>query len=146
MSYTDDPENNAVDRVRLTVGDIDPCDELLSDEVYKFALTNNNDDEIKASIQILKHIVAMLANSMTEKTGEVFLKANERYKQYKELLDTLIKDPSTSFMRAGAGYTGGIYQSEIDANNNNSNTVKPPFKLGWSTNINRYSGGYYERY
>lgn len=115
MSFTNDPINNPIDEIRLMVGDIDPYDELLSDQVYKY-LYYQNDTKRKAAVEALKFIVNMLASCVTEKAGGLFVKDSERFEQYSKLLSRYTKDPTFSLLAPAMPYAGGI--SVIDMENN----------------------------
>ncbi len=131
MSYTGDPVNNPTDRIRLNVGDTDPFEESLSDNEYAYALSLNTDEngvtnEAQASIQALKWLVAKYADYVTEKAGTLFIKESEKFSQYKQLLESLTRDPSMMLLKSGEAYAGGISVSDMeqrysDTDNNMSN-------------------------
>lgn len=129
MSYTDDPANNVIDRLRLKTGDTDPLDEGLSDDVYQFLLDTNDQNENVAALEALKALVAKYANCVTEKAGGLFIKGSEKYEQYKKQLEEA-SNPVNGFMTTGAGFTGGIYCDDMATNAGNSNINHNPFSLG----------------
>ncbi len=133
MSFTNDPLNSVTDRLRLKVGDIDPYDEGLTDEIYEYLYDKHNSNENRAALEALKMLVFKYANYVTEKAGGVFVKDNDKYVQYKELLDKVTKDPSFSFLEAGKPFAGGINLGER-LNNPSSN----PFYVG-QTSLDRTS-------
>lgn len=132
MSYTNAPSTNIIDRVRLITGDTDIDDEGYGDEVYQFALdryVGNSNAETLAALDVLKMLVAKYATYTTEKAGGLFQKGSEKYQQYKDLLDMLTKDPTTSIIKAGAGFTGGISIYARDTNRNNPDRRANPFSF-----------------
>jgi hypothetical protein len=128
MSYTGDPVNSATDRVRLSVGDTDILEEGLTDEVYQFALDKHDGNESLAALECLKYLVAEYANFVEEKTGGVFVKESDRYRQYNDLLNRLTKDPSYSLLSAGVPFAGGISVSDREENCNNPDAVFVSYK------------------
>ena len=116
MSFTGDPANSVTDRLRLNVGDTDILEEGLTDEVYQFTLDKHVGSESLASLEALRYLVSKYANFVDEKTGGVFVRESDKYKQYKELLDRLTKDPSFSLLSAGLPFAGGISVSDQEAN------------------------------
>ncbi len=84
MAYTGDPTGSATDRVRLTIGDTDIHEELLTDEIYSFLLVQNSDNENATALAALQYIVARFASSVTEKVGEVFSTGNLEKAQVKD--------------------------------------------------------------
>lgn len=115
MSFTNDPINNPIDEIRLMVGDIDPYDELLSDQVYKYLYYQNNTKR-KAAVEALKFIVNMLASCVTEKAGGLFVKDSERFEQYSKLLSRYTKDPTFSLLAPAMPYAGGISITDMENN------------------------------
>jgi hypothetical protein len=112
MSYTNDPMNSVIDRIRLKVGDTDEVDEGLSDEVYEYLYESQGKNENRAALEALKMLVFKYARYITEKAGGLYVKESEIYDHYKELLDRATKDPSFSFLLAGVAFAGGINRQE----------------------------------
>lgn len=127
MSYNDDPSNSAIDRVRLKVGDTDPDEVGLSDEVYQFLLTKNDNDENLTAVEALEFLVAKYAAYVTEKAGGLFVKESEKYQQYRDLLDLFTRDPRTSLNGGGKAFAGGISNSDIAARGSNPDRRGSPF-------------------
>lgn len=134
MPFTNDPANSVVDRIRLAVGDIDEFEEGLSDEIYQYIVDKNTENSVvnegAASLEALRGLVAKYANYVTEKAGGLFVKESERYDHYRDLLELWTKNPTAGFMTIGAGFAGGIYKDSMDANLNNTNANRNPFRLG----------------
>lgn len=119
MSYTGDPSNSATDRLRLMIGDVDPLEEGLTDEVYQYVLTKNEGNENRTALECLRYLVAKYANYVTEKAGGLFVKDSERYEQYSKLLRDLTNNPSMSLMSPAEPFGGGVYLKDIEANKSN---------------------------
>lgn len=120
MSFTGDPVNRVSDRLRLMIGDTDPLEEGLTDEVYEYVLSKNDNNENRAALECLRYLVAKYANFVTEKAGGLFVKDSERFEQYSKLLRDLTSNPSMTLMKAGKPFGGGVYQKDIDDNASNS--------------------------
>lgn len=133
MSFTNDPANNPVDRLRLIVGDTDPYEVGLSNDVYNYVLDKNANDEKKSALECLKYLVSKYASYVTEKAGGLFVKESEKFKQYNDLYNRFTKDPSFSLLEAGLPYAGGISNSDIkdNAENPDNNLNNPiPQEVG----------------
>lgn len=139
MAFTNDPLNSLVDRTRLMVGDIDEYEEGISDEIYQYIIdkhtTDGATDEIQAALEALRALVAKYANYVTEKAGGLFSKESEKYEQYKDLLNEWTKNPSSGFMKVGAGFAGGIYVDDMQQNAAVSNNNLDPFYIGQKSRI-----------
>lgn len=131
MSFTNDPINNPIDRIRLIVGDSDPCEEGLADDIYLYLLDKHSGSENKAALEALRYLVTQYANYVTEKAGGLFVKESEKYKQYKELLNMYTKDPTNSLLKAGLPFAGGISKSDIEDNacNPDNNLIDSQIKV-----------------
>lgn len=134
MAFPDDPldpENVAVDRVRLSIGDTDPDALILSNDLYEYFLLSNNDKEGQATISALKHLVAKYAKYIDEETGDVDIKLSQLYKQYKNLLDLYTNDPTFSVIGSPVPYAGGISKSDLEKYECNDDNLFSPIKQGW---------------
>lgn len=112
MSFTNNPAEVLIDRLRLKVGDTDEFEEGLSDETYEY-LYSVHLNENRTALEALKMLVFHYARYVTEKAGGLFVKEAEKYDHYKQLLDLVTKDPTFSFLTAGKPYAGGITQSDL---------------------------------
>lgn len=116
MSFTNNPAERAVDRMRLATGDIDEYEEGLTDEVYEYLLTANNNNESLAVVAALKYLIAKYSNYVTEKAGQLFVKESERVEQYQKLFKMYTANPSTMILKQGVPFAGGISHSDMDTN------------------------------
>tara|TARA_R110000803_G_scaffold13482_1_gene37868 strand:- start:16356 stop:16826 length:471 start_codon:yes stop_codon:yes gene_type:complete len=140
------PENNPVDRVRLLVGDIDPGDLELIEDLYIYFLDANAQDEPKAAVQALKALVAKYAKAMEEVVGDVEVKLQQRYRGYSDLLDKFLKDPAYGVLGTINLYAGGLSFSEKRTDALNSDLRNSPFTVGSATSRSsgEYSAPYYK--
>jgi hypothetical protein len=113
MAFTNDPTNSALDRVRLTVGDTDIYDPLLSDEVYQYFIDTTS-SEGAAALKAIDAIIAMAARLVDETTDEVSAKWSQLYDQYKALKKDLVTNPSLSGGASGSIIITGSRSEETD--------------------------------
>lgn len=130
MSFTSNPLDNPLDRLRLITGDTDPCEEGLVDDIYRYVLTKHSGNEKLAALECLGYLVAKYASYVTEKAGGLFIKESEKFEQYSKLHSMYTKNPSFSLYSAGAPYAGGISLSDMESNtsdtdNNLTNSTIP---------------------
>lgn len=125
-----DPANNAVDRVRIIVGDVDPGDVEMVEDLYIYFLDSNAQDESLAAIQALKALVAKYAKAMEEIVGDVEVKFQQRYQGYSDLLDKLLKDPSFGLLGVVTPYAGGLSFTEKRTDALDSDLRGSPFSVG----------------
>lgn len=128
MAFPLDPSTDPIARVRLRVGDVDELMLGLEDNIYQYLLDTYEQNENKAALEALKMLVAKYANYVTEKAGGLFVKENDKYEQYKELLDDALNNPSLGFLTSGEPFAGGIDPYERVCGSPSSN----PFSLGYT--------------
>tara|TARA_R110000823_G_scaffold261418_10_gene382209 strand:- start:13455 stop:13928 length:474 start_codon:yes stop_codon:yes gene_type:complete len=141
-----DPATNAVDRVRLLVGDVDPGDVEFVEQLYIYFLDSNAQDENLSAIQALKALVAKYAKAMDEVVGDVQITLKQRYEGYKDLLDTYLKDPAFGFLGTIQPYAGGLSYSEGRTDQLNTDLRGVSFSVGSSKNRGQlgYDAAYYK--
>lgn len=145
MGYTNDPANSVIDRLRLKTGDIDPYEEGLTDEVYEYVYLKQGLNENRAALEALRMLVVKYAHYCTERSGQYLIEAEEKYQNFKDLLDRAIRDPGYGFLpdlpdnglppvvdpddpSSSGGYAGGLTVRERYGENRSSN----PLRLGES--------------
>lgn len=136
MAFPDDPldpENIAIDRIRLLIGDTDPDDLLISNDLYDYFLSSNQDQESQATIKALQYLVAKFARYVNEEIGDHEIDYSSLYTHYKELLSKYTNDPKFSIIGSFKPYCGGISLSDIEANKSDSDNNINPFHQGWFT-------------
>ena len=131
MSFTDDPQNSIVDRLRLLTGDVDNNDILLSNDVYEYIISENTVDDTlninAATIQAIRAIVKLTAKFTTEKSGGEFAKWEVIHKQYLDLLKRAIGGGPDSLLNVGLPYAGGISVQDICDNIYDLDSNRNPF-------------------
>jgi len=137
MPFTGDPVNNAIDRVRLMVGDTDPQFEFLDDSTYQFVLDKNNDNEKSAARESARYILAYIARFTRERTGDIEVYGKEFFENYRQLLMDLINNPNFSDVLP-MPYAGGISKQDMLDNNNKIDNNHTQFYIGYSTSTPTY--------
>ena len=125
-----DPANNAVDRVRLIVGDVDSGDVEFVEDLYIYFLDSNSQDEPQAALQALKALVAKYSKAMNEIVGDVEVDLKQRYEGYQDLLEKLLKDPAFGILGVSVPYAGGLSFTEKRTDALDSDLRGSPFTIG----------------
>lgn len=132
MPYTGDPANSATDRLRLRVGDTDPFEEELSDAEYQYFLDSTTTED-EAYVAVLRTLVAKYAQYTRERAGQVEVYGQDRYKNYKQLLDdTTSGDPRKGLGKIGPGISGGVSKERIKIVRANPDSNSTDTYRGWS--------------
>ena len=122
-----DLTNSAVDRVRTRCADFEDVP-ILTDDVYQYYITKNNNNEDAATKECAFVILGWLArNSTYSKINVLIEDGKNAYLHYKDYLLAITKDLSMSNMVINP-YAGGVSKSDMQANNDNpDNNVRPSF-------------------
>ena len=123
MSYTGDPRNNPVDRVRLVVGDTLP-DPILDDETYLYLLDKYKQNENRASIAAAQMILFNLTRYTRERAGDIEVYGQDYFNNYRKTLQDWLKHPQFNESLA-MPYAGGISRQDMANNAADSDTLKP---------------------
>lgn len=142
MPFTGDPANNAIDRVRLMVGDTDPAYEFLDDTTYQYLLDKHSQNEKQAALEAARYILSYIARFTRERTGDIEVYGNEFFKNYRDWLLELINNPNFGTINA-MPYAGGISKSDMLSNDQNSDNVRPVPYEGFSTDKHVYEENVY---
>lgn len=137
MSFTNDPANNAIDRIRLIVGDTMLEIEYLTDETYQYLLDKYSNNETSAALEAARYILGSLARFSRQRTGDIEVYGAEMFKNYKDFLVELIRNPQLLLSRAEA-YAGGISKSDMAAHDSNPDNLPPTFYRGFTTGTRVY--------
>lgn len=137
MAFTNNPATNPIDRLRLIVGDTMVEIEYLSDETYQYLLTKYENNETPAALEAARYILGSLARYSRQRTGDIEVYGAEMFKNYKDFLVELIRNPQMLLDRAQA-YAGGISKSDMQANDANPDNVPPRFYRGFTEGIRVY--------
>lgn len=129
MAYTGNPSCVKTDAVRLLIGDIYPDMEVLSDTEYDYYLTKNNNNIMRSALDAAWAICFKLSRWTRERTGDIEVYGAEWARNYRAVLTEFIRNPNTSVSLA-MPYAGGISKSDMKANNENADNVRPMAYLG----------------
>lgn len=123
MPFTGNPATNAIDRVRLLVGDVFSDFEILDDTTYQYFLDKNDGDETKAAVDAAKVIRYQIAKAPTRETAGKYEVWSDFAALYTAALNDLI-DRGESSLYVGIPYAGGISRQDMWKNNRNRDNVR----------------------
>lgn len=141
MAYTGNPSTNAVDRIRLAVGDIWDDMELLTDADYQYFLDRNDGNENRATMDALRALLFKLGRMTRERTGDIEVYGSDWFNNYYKMLLLLLKDPNAAISLA-VPYAGGISRSDMMRNDMNSDNVVREINIGYNQSRRLYSDDY----
>ena len=128
MTYSyDASEATTLDVIRGRTGDTDSTDVLLANETITAILTAMSGDEGAATVECLRRIVAKLARKATQ-TSKIKMSSSIAAKLdfYKELL---AEAKESNGLYSGP-YVGGVLQSDVDLDLDNTDVIQPGFAVG----------------
>ena len=134
MAYSNDPIYNAVDRIRLLVGDTHNDVEFLDDGVYEYLLNKHKDNETRTAVEAAQYILGKISRWTRERAGEVEVYGGDFFKNYSEYLNKFITNPSgtASLVLSNIkGYVGGVSVSDMRQNRANPDNIKPRVYRGF---------------
>lgn len=137
MPYTNDPANSAIDRVRLIVGDIWDDMEMLSDADYQYFLDKYNGKENRAALDAARAILFKLARLTRERTGDIEVYGSEWFKNYRNALQDIVKNPELS-LSVAMPYAGGISKADMANNDSNTDNVVRETYIGFTVGRKLY--------
>ncbi len=137
MPYTGNPATNAIDRVRLIVGDTWSDMEMLSDADYAYFLSKYNGRENRAALDAARSILFKIARFSRERTGDIEVYGSEWFKNYKAALELMIKNPDLA-VSVTMPYAGGISKYDMWKNDQNSDAVVGEIFSGYTINRKLY--------
>lgn len=141
MPYTGNPRTNAVDRIRLAVGDIWDDMEMLTDDDYEYFLERNEGNENRATMDAIRAILFKLARMTRERTGDIEVYGSDWFNNYYKMLLLLLKDPNAALSLA-VPYAGGISRSDMLRNDLNCDNVVREINIGYSASRRLYDCDY----
>ena len=121
-SSTDISTNLA--KVRLLIGDTATADQQMTDEEINFFI-DNEQTIYMAAYRCALALVAHYARRVDKEMGDLKLLAAQRHRHYMRLAEQLLKKNVPGIPSAG-----GVWQTEKDNLEDNTDWVKPSFKLG----------------
>ncbi|XAO54231.1 hypothetical protein [Yersinia phage vB_YenM_P778] len=125
--YTNDPINNAFDRVRVYITDTDNNELLVEQSIIEFFLRESKGNEKQAAIKCLNYLIFTIAKMADEKVGGVYMRNADRIKNMKLVLDDL---KSTIGHGIGGAYAGGISVCDIRNRRCAPDSIKKPTRTG----------------
>lgn len=90
-TYSGNPGDSPKDEVRYLLGDTVEKNPLLSDEEILYELSKT-DSPAKAAYKAGKKALALLAKEISQEVGPFKMKLENRYSQYKQIVDSLEND------------------------------------------------------
>lgn len=141
MPYTGNPSTNAVDRIRLAVGDIWDDMEMLTDADYQYFLDRYDGNENRATMEAVKALLFKLARMTRERTGDIEVYGSDWFNNYYKMLMLLLKDPNAALSLA-VPYAGGISRSDMLKNDMNCDNVIREINIGYSASRRLYDCDY----
>lgn len=95
FTYTGDPANNEIDRVRFMIGDTNPDDGLLTDSEISYLLAKAASPE-EAAYKATGNIIAKLAREVDYQIGPEKVSASQMLLNFQKLRQQLSKHVTTS--------------------------------------------------
>lgn len=132
MAYTD------VQKVRLSVGDIDPSLPILSDTDYEYFLEKNNNNITRAGLDAARSVLLVLSQR-TDETVDIFsVRGSKAAESYRLALQLFLRDPSMNpVLQNCQGWFGGTSNTDIldNLNNADNNLVTLPSDSPYNINL-----------
>lgn len=112
----------SLDWIRYTIGDTDPEIPLMSDEEISSSLTLFNNNKVSTAKECMNHILLQLSLSAVDYSiGPESVKASQRYKQYKDRYDLLMRTTFAANYNISVEDSKGIF--EIGMMDNHSEVI-----------------------
>lgn len=129
-TYTNKPSTVNRDAVRFLIRDIDDSNPLITDEEITFALSEESNIYLAASM-IAVSLGAKFAGKADKAVGDLKITYKSSADAYKQLADTLrVRGNRTSALP----FAGGISQSQKETVRLDSDRVAPSFRRGITDN------------
>lgn len=122
MAYSGNPKDCAADRIRLMIGDTLP-QPILDDETYEYLLLKYK-NENKAALFAGQMVMFNLSRYTRERTGDIEVYGAEYFNNYRKALKDWLSNPNFGESVA-MPYAGGISRSDMIANAEDTDTLKP---------------------
>jgi len=132
MAYTGSPATSAVDRVRISVGDIDTTLVFLDDATYEYYLDKNNGNEKRKARKLNPVILFSLAKMRRERAYMVEVYGADTFNNYMQALKLALANPAIYDVEF-TPYAGGISRSDMQANSDDNDTLSPKIYRGVTT-------------
>lgn len=128
MPYSDDPQNEPVDEVRLLVGDTSTTAPDLSDNAMEYFLTEEGNNVVRAAARAAEALAGIYAKKAEERrVGPLWLRSfSDKSSKYLKLAKTLWSRASR--LGTVGPYAGGISITDKNARIANTDRVVPAFR------------------
>lgn len=130
--YTGNPATSAIDRVRIKTGDIDTSLVFLDDATYQYYLTKNNNNENRTARELMPIILFSLAKMRRERAYMCEVYGADTFNNYMQALKLALANPAIYDVEF-TPYAGGISRSDMQANNDDNDTLSPKIYRGVTT-------------
>lgn len=114
FTYTNDPANSTLDRVRVLLGDIDSTVPLVTDEVLNYYISENSTAE-GAAADAADHLAAKYAIDVNNTNVSLSVSAGERHRQFRALAADLRSRRNIKALMNATILVGGISKTERDS-------------------------------
>ena len=122
-NYTNDPENNTTDEIRLLIGDTDSTDEQLSDEELAYYIAQEG-DIYAAAASAARGLAANFARKADKEVDDLSIRWSQLQDHYLALAEKLDVQSTMSGVRA---YLGGRSKADKLTQEQDTDRVKPQF-------------------
>ena len=106
-----------------------------------FLLDKYANNVTAASLEASRYILGSLSKYSRQRTGDIEVYGAEMFKNYRDFLRELLRNPQMLFDRATI-YAGGISKSDMKKNDRRSDNVAPTIYKGMTTNTRIYDKDY----
>lgn len=132
-SFSGNPASSNLDHVRVLIGDIDTSDQLVSDEIINFQLTQNSNDVFLAAEAVCLGLAGKFARKVDTSVESVRVSYSNLYKQYIEMARRYKQQASSSSSASGGGgigvpFVSGISINQRDSLKEDSDLIQPRFE------------------
>lgn len=133
MTWSFDPSLSTTrDEVRAKIGDTDINQQILQNEHVSAVLAIVNDDVLLASVELVDHILALVAKENDRSAVGMVSDRSQRFNHYQALRGTLREQLSTV---AGGVCVGGVSKAQREAILSNPDLVPAAFDVGQDDNV-----------
>lgn len=121
-----------IEKIKLELGLLGEAESLLSDAEIQYFLDKNNGSIKKASLDVAKTVLFILAQYLHERSGtELEIWGHTWFENYKSALELYIKDPTYALAISNAkAYAGGISITDIRKNVENPDNLNLSVDIG----------------
>ena len=113
--------------MRFLIGDTDSSDQQLTDEEIAYLLTEYTAPK-RAALEAARSLQAKYSRLCDQRTGDISISYSQRRDSYA----ALVRDLQRGML--GAPYAGGISQADKDSDEDDTDRVKPAFRVEMMAN------------